>query len=45
LIHSDLDELLAVSDRVVVMNGGRLSEATWPTCDRQAIGQQMLGAR
>lgn len=43
LIHTDLDELLAVSDRVVVLNGGCLSETTWPACDRQVIGRLMLG--
>jgi simple sugar transport system ATP-binding protein len=45
LIHSDLDELLAISDRVLVITAGRVHETTWPTCDRQAIGALMLGAR
>lgn len=42
LIHNDLDELLAISDRVQVLNGGRLSDSGWPTCDRAAIGRLML---
>jgi len=44
LIHSDLDELLAISDRVVVLHDGRLSDSGWPACDRAAIGRLMLGA-
>jgi simple sugar transport system ATP-binding protein len=44
LIHSDLDELLAVSDRVQVLTGGRLYDTAWPVGDRQAIGRLMLGA-
>jgi simple sugar transport system ATP-binding protein len=42
LIHSDLDELLAASDRVLVMHGGRLYESGWPKTDRAAIGRLML---
>jgi len=45
LIHSDLDELLAVSDRVAVLYGGRLTLTDWPACDRAAIGRLMLGGR
>lgn len=45
LIHSDLDELLAVSDRVLVIAGGHLSETAWPACDRHDIGHLMLGVR
>ncbi len=44
LIHSDLDELLRVSDRVLVMEGGRLVDSGWPACDRAAIGRLMLDA-
>lgn len=43
LIHSDLDELLAISDRVVVLHDGRLSDSGWPACDRAAIGRLMAG--
>jgi general nucleoside transport system ATP-binding protein len=45
LIHSDLDELLAISDRVVVVQDGRLSDSGWPSCDRAAIGRLMLGGK
>ena len=41
LIHHDLDELLAVADRVLVLYGGRLREA--PGRDRHAIAGLMLG--
>jgi ABC-type uncharacterized transport system ATPase subunit len=43
LVHSDLDELLAASDRVLVLGGGRLTDSGWPACDRAAIGRLMLG--
>ncbi|HEX3135487.1 MAG TPA: ABC transporter ATP-binding protein [Planctomycetota bacterium] len=43
LIHSDLDELLMISDRVMVLQDGRLSESGWPTADRAAIGRLMVG--
>ncbi|GMU24262.1 MAG: ABC transporter [Phycisphaerae bacterium] len=43
LIHSDLDELLSVSDRVAVLYNGRLTLTDWPTTDRAVIGQMMLG--
>lgn len=41
LISEDLDEILTVADRVVVMQGGRLAEA--PSRDRGAIGLLMGG--
>jgi ABC-type uncharacterized transport system ATPase subunit len=44
LLHHDLDELLAVSDRVLVLCGGRLFDSGWPQCTRERIGQLMLGA-
>jgi simple sugar transport system ATP-binding protein len=44
LVHSDLDELLALSDRVLVMVGGTLRDSGWPGCGRAAIGRMMLGA-
>ena len=43
LIHSDLDELLAISDRVMVMYAGRLLPTNWPAVDRAAIGRMMMG--
>ncbi len=45
LIHADLDELLAVSDRVAVMYEGRLSDTDWPHTSRESIGRLMLGVR
>ena len=44
LVHSDLDELLAVSDRVLVIASGRLVDSGWPQCDRAHLGRLMLGA-
>ena len=41
LISEDLDELLALSDRIVVIHDGRLAEAA--TKDRAAIGLMMAG--
>ena len=42
VVHSgDLDELLAISSRVLVVHGGRVSPAP---LDREAIGRAMLGA-
>ncbi len=41
LISEDLDEILALSDRVLVIHDGRLSAAN--TTDRQAIGMMMAG--
>jgi general nucleoside transport system ATP-binding protein len=43
LIHGDLDELLAISDRVLVMYAGRLTDSLWPNTTREKIGQLMLG--
>ena len=44
LVHSDLDELLTIADRVLVCCGGRISDSGWPACDREHIGRMMLGA-
>jgi ABC-type uncharacterized transport system ATPase subunit len=44
LVHYDLDEALAVADRVWVMHGGAVVDSGWPACDRAAIGAMMLGA-
>lgn len=41
LIHHDLEELLAVADRVLVLFGGRIREA--PSRERSAIAGLMLG--
>ena len=43
LVHSDLDELLAHSDRVLVMCAGHLADSGWPSADRARIGRMMLG--
>ena len=43
LVHHDLDELLAVSDRVLVLFNGILTDSGWPLCDREHIGRLMLG--
>ncbi|MFC2024212.1 ABC transporter ATP-binding protein [Chloroflexota bacterium] len=43
LVSTDLDEVLAMSDRVVVMFKGRLGEVT-SGCDREKIGLMMAGA-
>lgn len=45
LVHSDLDELLAVADRVVVLHRGRCIVTDWPKGDRAAIGWLMLEGR
>ena len=43
LISEDLDELLAVADRIIVLHGGRLvGELDATTADRYVIGQLML---
>jgi simple sugar transport system ATP-binding protein len=43
LVHSDLDELLAISDRVSVLYNGQLQETSWPDASREQIGKMMLG--
>lgn len=45
LINSDLDELLAISDRVMVLYDGKLSATPWPHCSREDIGRMMIGAK
>ena len=42
IISFDIDELLLHCDRIVVLNGGQLTEA--PLKDRNLIGQLMVGA-
>ena len=44
LIHHDLDETLAVADRVLVLFNGHLIDSGWPKSDREHIGRLMLGA-
>ena len=43
LVHSDLDELLAISDRVMVLFGGELRASTWPNDTKEGIGRMMMG--
>ncbi len=43
LMHSDLDELLEVADRVAVLYGGRVWMTSWPQTDRAEIGRLMMG--
>ncbi len=46
LISADLDEVLALSDRIVVMYGGRLTEAgRVDESARQRVGRLMTGAQ
>lgn len=42
LISEDLDEVLALSDRIGVMNGGRIVAEFDQPADRQAVGQAMV---
>ena len=42
LVSSELDEILALADRVIVMNGGRITgELGIEACDEQALGLLM----
>ncbi len=43
LVHHDLDEVLAVADRVLVLFNGRLRDSGWPAATREQIGRLMLG--
>jgi simple sugar transport system ATP-binding protein len=43
LVHSDLDELLAISDRVAVLYNGTLTASLWPRDTKEGIGRLMLG--
>jgi ABC-type uncharacterized transport system ATPase subunit len=45
LISSDLDELFDISDRVVVMQGGRIAGHFAPPYDLGAVGRAMVGAQ
>ena len=45
MISEDLDELLAVCDRIVVLHDGEVSDSVDPAdTDRRRLGQMMLGA-
>ena len=44
LVSSDLDELFELSDRLVVMLGGRIAAEFHPPYDRRAVGDAMTGA-
>lgn len=45
LISTDLDEVLELSDRIVVLYRGRMSEPLHPPFDPQQLGLLMAGAR
>ena len=45
LVSSELDEILALSDRVIVMQAGRIAgELPIEACTEQALGRLMGGA-
>ena len=44
LISSDLDELFEVSDRIIVLRGGRVSGQFHPPFSRRSVGDAMVGA-
>ena len=45
VVSSELDEILALSDRVIVMNAGRIAgELPIDACSEQALGRLMGGA-
>jgi len=45
LVSSELDEILALADRVIVMNAGRIAgELPIEQCSEQALGRLMAGA-
>ncbi len=44
LVSADLDELFALSDRIVVMLAGRIAGTFLPPFDRREIGAAMVGA-
>jgi len=43
VVHNDLDELMQLADRILVMSSGRLTDSGWPSCTRDHIGALMLG--
>ena len=43
LVSEDLDEILALSDRVGVMTAGQIAAEFAPPFTRQAIGAAMVG--
>ena len=45
LISSELDELLAVCDRIAVLFAGRLTMTEFPRTGREEIGRLMAGVR
>jgi len=45
LVSSELDEILALADRVIVMNAGRIAgELPIEQCSESALGRLMAGA-
>ena len=43
LIHHDLDEIMSITDRLLVMHEGQLTDTNWPASNRAQISQLMLG--
>ncbi len=43
LVHFDLDELLRIADRVLVMHNSTLTPTAWPLTTRAELGQLMAG--
>ena len=44
LICSDLDEIMAIADRIGVLYNGKLTMSNFPDCTEQEIGRLMTGA-
>ncbi len=45
VVSSELDEILALADRVLVMHAGRIAgELPIDRCDEQTLGRLMAGA-
>lgn len=43
VVHFDLDELLSIADRVLVMHDSTLTRTAWPVTTRAELGRLMLG--
>ncbi len=44
IVSSELDEIYALADRIVVMSGGRIAGERTPDVDRRELGMLMAGA-